>query len=184
MPPHSLPAPGTAIRFLTEEAAAEPLGPSFSICTLVSDRAQYAAMVESFIVGSLAIRISDPHGEDQRRGTLPAHAASLDEDFVVLRRAAPVGLSADMDGFHLYGADLCLQARLAGRSAWVIDVHLRHLSPGRVDATFDRAKNAFERKYFHRFAGLRRSRTTCTMLQLRRSRFGPLRQLLRRPARP
>jgi hypothetical protein len=255
--PPPAPPPGAAIRFLTE-AAVEPPGPSFSICTLVNDRAQYAAMVESFTAGGfgpevaefialdttgdlrcdafqgiprllaaasrryvvlchqdvrlledgaavllarlaeldrldphwalagnaggtaaggLAIRISDPHGEGQRRGALPARAVSLDENFIVLRRAAPVGLSADMTGFHLYGADLCLQARLAGRSAWVIDFHLRHLSPGRRDATFDRAQAEFERKYAQLFAGVRRIRTTCTELRLRRSWIG---QWLRR----
>ncbi|WP_149535608.1 acyl esterase [Siccirubricoccus phaeus] len=122
--------------------------------------------------GELAIRISDPYGEDQRRGRLPARAVSLDENFLVLRRAAPVGLSADLAGFHLYGADLCLQARLAGRSAWVIDFHLRHLSPGRKDASFHAAQTAFEAKYAALLAGLRGMRTTCTQLDLRRSRLG------------
>lgn len=118
--------------------------------------------------GDLAIRISDPHGEDQRRGVLPARAASLDENFLVLRRAAPVGLSADLQGYHLYGADLCLQARLAGRSAWVVDFHLRHLSPGSTDASFHAAKAQFEAKYAGLLGALDVIRTTCTKLRLRR----------------
>jgi hypothetical protein len=252
-----------AIRFLTEEGAGATEGPSFSICTLVNDRAMHVEMVESFIAGGfgpeiaeyialdttigvgcdafqgiprllaaargqhvvlchqdvrvledgaaallarlaelesldphwalagnaggtaaggIALRISDPHGEDQRCGALPARAVSLDENFIVLRRDAPVGLSADMRGFHLYGTDLCLQAMLAGRSAWVIDFHLRHLSPGRVDASFRQAKQAFEGKYAQLFAQLHRIRTTCTKLRLRRSRLRELRQLFRRLA--
>jgi hypothetical protein len=255
--------PAPAIHFLAEEGTVASEGPSFSICTLVNDRAKHAGMVESFSVGGfgpgiaeyialdttigagcdafqgiprllaaargrhvvlchqdvrlledgaaallarlaeldsldphwalagnaggtaaggIAIRISDPHGEDQRCGALPARVVSLDENFIVLRRGAPIGLSADMRGFHLYGADLCLQARLAGRSAWVIDFHLRHLSPGRVDASFRQAKKAFEGKYHHLFAQFHRIRTTCTLLQLRRSRLGALRQLFRRMA--
>ncbi|MCO6415649.1 hypothetical protein JYK14_05585 [Siccirubricoccus sp. KC 17139] len=122
--------------------------------------------------GELAIRISDPYGEDQRRGRLPARAVSLDENFLVLRRAAPIGLSADLAGFHLYGADLCLQAGLAGRGAWVIDFHLRHLSPGRKDASFHAAQAGFEAKYAALPTRLRRIRTTCTKLDLRRSRLG------------
>ncbi len=116
--------------------------------------------------GGLAIRISDPHGEDQRRGALPARVESLDENFLVLRRDAPIGLSRDIGGWHLYGADLCLQARLAGRSAWVIDFHLRHLSAGRVDAGFRASQAAFEAKYGRLLRGPRRLRTTCARLRL------------------
>ncbi len=116
--------------------------------------------------GRLALRITDPHGADQHRGPLPAQVESLDENFIVLRRDAPIGLSADLAGFHLYGADLCLHARLAGRSAWVVDFHLQHLSPGRVDAGFLAAQEAFQRKWA---AQLRRTapiHTTCTRLDM------------------
>ncbi|MBR0656120.1 hypothetical protein [Plastoroseomonas arctica] len=119
--------------------------------------------------GDLAIRISDPHGEDQHRGALPARAASLDENFIVLNRDAPLGLSADLTGFHFYGADLCLHARLAGRSAWVIDFHLRHLSPGTKDAGFKAAQKRFEGKYRALFARDWRIRTTCARLRLKRN---------------
>ena len=119
--------------------------------------------------GDLAIRISDPYGEDQRRGALPARVASLDENFIVLRRDAPVGLSADLTGFHFYGADLCIHARLAGRSAWVIDFHLRHLSPGTKDHTFKAAQARFEAKYRALFALPWRIRTTCAWLRLKRN---------------
>jgi hypothetical protein len=117
--------------------------------------------------GSLAIRITDPHGADQRVGALPARAASLDENFIVLRRVAGIGFSAPLSGFHLYGADLCLDACAKGRSAWVIDFHLQHLSGGRVDAAFLAAEAAFEAHWSGRIPGLDRLRTTCTTLDLR-----------------
>lgn len=119
--------------------------------------------------GAIAIRISDPYGDDQHRGTLPARAVSLDENFILLRRDAPLGLSADLTGFHFYGADLCLHARLAGRSAWVIDFHLRHLSPGTKDASFKAAQSRFEAKYRALFALPWRIRTTCARLHLKRA---------------
>ncbi len=100
--------------------------------------------------GSLALRITDPHGAGQSRGPFPAQVLSLDENFIVVRREAGLRPSEMLSGFHLYGTDLCLQARMAGHSAWVIDFHLRHLSPGHVDAGFLRQQEAFERQWGQR----------------------------------
>jgi hypothetical protein len=116
--------------------------------------------------GGWAMRISDPHGEDVRRGALPARVTSLDENFLVLRRDAPVGLSRDLSGFDLYGTDLCLQAALAGRSSWVIDFHLRHLSGGQVGPRFRATQRALEARYAALAALPRRVPTTCTTLRL------------------
>jgi hypothetical protein len=115
--------------------------------------------------GALVIRISDPHGEDQRRGAFPTRVVSLDENFIIIRRDALVGISAGLAGFHLYGTDMCLQARCAGRSAWVIDFHLRHFSAGSVDASFHQMRRALEAHYDRTFKGFPwRIRTTCTRL--------------------
>ena len=125
--------------------------------------------------GALMLRITDPHGADQHRGPLPARVASLDENFLVIRGGLGVVPSGDLEGFHLYGTDLCLAARLAGRSAWVIDFHLHHLSPGRVDAGFLDQQERFERAWGARLGQGERIRTTCTTLTLR---AGPLSGLL------
>ncbi len=116
--------------------------------------------------GDTAIRISDPYGEDTHRGTLPARAVALDENFIVLRREAPIGVSADIGGFHLYGADLCLQATLAGRSAWVIDFHLRHLSGGTVDLGFCDVQERFQARYAALFGRRWHIRTNATWLHV------------------
>lgn len=97
--------------------------------------------------GHLALRISDPHGEDQRRESLPARVQSLDENFIVVRKSANLALSRDLKGFHLYGTELCVVAGVLGHSAHVIDFHLRHLSPGRKDAAFHQARWAMVQKY-------------------------------------
>ena len=117
--------------------------------------------------GRLALRITDPHGADQRRGILPVRVASLDENFLVVRAEAGIRPSAELRGFHFYGTDLCLQARLAGRSAWVIDFHLHHLSPGQVDRRFLDDQERFEHHWGARLGRSERIRTTCAHLSLR-----------------
>ncbi len=115
--------------------------------------------------GRLALRISDPHASDQDHGPFPARAQALDENFLVVKKAARIGFSRDLEGFHLYGADLCQMAHIAGHTAYVIDFHLTHLSGGKRDASFAAAQNAFQRKW--RLAlSPRWMQTTCTVLRL------------------
>jgi len=115
--------------------------------------------------GELALRITDPHGRDQRTKALPARVMSLDENWIVVRKAARIGFSRDLEGFHLYGADLCMTADLMGWHAYVIDFHLEHLSPGKKDASFDAAAHRFEAKW-SRALRPRLMQTTCTRLPI------------------
>jgi hypothetical protein len=80
--------------------------------------------------GRLALHITDPHGADRRLGELPCRVTALDEDFILVRRQANLGLPRDLAGFHFYGAALCLAAEALGYSSWAVDFHLRHLSGG------------------------------------------------------
>jgi hypothetical protein len=111
--------------------------------------------------GRVAIRISDPHGADQAIGPFPARATALDENFILVRRDANLALSHDLRGYHFYGADLCIVADMLGRSAYVIDFHLRHKSAGNTDASFYAARRAAIAKYRRAFR-TRWIRTTCT----------------------
>lgn len=115
--------------------------------------------------GVLAIRITDPHGADQHEGPLPRRVASLDENFIVVKRSARIGFSNDLSGFHFYGADICLQASVAGYTAYVIDFHLAHLSPGRKSRAFDAMQSAFRDKW-QRALGARWVQTTCSLVHL------------------
>ncbi len=122
-------------------------------------------------IGRLAMRISDPHGDDRRIGSLPERALSLDENFLVLKRSARVGLSRDLTGFHFYGADLCLAADVMGYTAYVINFHLRHLSDGRISPAFYQARKAFRAKW-SRALRPRWMQTTCGLMRLSGSRIG------------
>lgn len=124
-------------------------------------------------IGRLAMRISDPHGENRRIGSLPERAMSLDENFLVLKRSARIGFSRDLAGFHFYGADLCLAADIMGFSAYVIDFHLRHLSEGRISPVFYAARKAFRAKW-SRALRPRWMQTTCGLVRLTGSRLGQL----------
>lgn len=115
-------------------------------------------------------RLTDRHGFDMTSGPLPGRVVSLDENFVLIRRDASLGFSHDLSGFHIYATDLCLQADLRGRSAWVVDFHLEHLGQGRVDASFAACMSGFSQKYRRAL----RSRTIITpSVRLSVGRFDP-----------
>ena len=115
--------------------------------------------------GRLAIRITDPHGFNRRVGSLPAKVTTLDENFMVVKRAARLGFSHDLTGFHFYGADLCLVADMLGWSAYVIDFHLEHLSGGVKGPSFAAAEEAFRAKW-SRALRPRFLQTTCALVSL------------------
>ena len=126
--------------------------------------------------GRVRMHLNEPTGQ-WREKILPLKARSLDENFLLLRRDQPPFGSPGLHGFHLYGTDVCLNAIVRGRSAYVIDFLLTHLSGGNYQTpAFDEASERLARhwgKYF--LAGL--VRTTCTELCL--SCSGPVRTVLR-----
>jgi hypothetical protein len=115
--------------------------------------------------GILALRISDPHGNDQNSGNLPSQVVSLDENFIIVKAASRTGFSADLVGFHFYGADICLHAGLAGYTAYVIDFHLRHLSGGNKSDDFVIAQTHFCAKW-NRVLTSRWIQTTCVLVHV------------------
>lgn len=114
-------------------------------------------------LNQLCVRITDPYGENRRQGAFPFKAYSLDENFLLLKRAANLGFSADLTGFHFYGTDICLLANTAGFQCYVIDFHLTHHSKGNKNASFYDCERALIQKYRGAFRS-RFIRTTCTRL--------------------
>ena len=100
--------------------------------------------------GAKAIRITDPYSADLKVGNFPSKVMSIDENFMVIDRSALIRTTAGLTGFHLYGTDLCFNARQLGTSAWVIDFHLKHKSAGTVDEKYANAQNQLMLTYRQR----------------------------------
>jgi hypothetical protein len=80
--------------------------------------------------------IADPHGTTWA-SVLPQRVISLDENLLILRTERQPDCSPDLSGWHLYGADVVLNASVAGGSAYVIDFRVTHLSGGNPDGYED-----------------------------------------------
>jgi hypothetical protein len=81
---------------------------------------------------------------------LPARAATLDELLLVVPKGTPLKADPEL-GFHLYGADLCLQAAERGLTVVVIDAYCNHNSRNiGLPREFFASAEAFARKWHHR----------------------------------
>lgn len=121
-------------------------------------------------LGQLAFRITDANGEEQSLGEFPVRVQSLDENFIVVKSDANLALSGDLNGFHMYGTDLCLIASILGYSAYVVSFNLHHKSPGNKGRrdddnpmSFYHTRDNLIEKYGRAFAP-RWIYTTCTKL--------------------
>jgi glycosyltransferase involved in cell wall biosynthesis len=83
-------------------------------------------------LNDLAVRISDPHGENIAQGPFPSRVTGLDENFIVIKAQANLALSGNISGFHLYATDMSIIASVLGFRSYVIDFHLKHKSRGIV----------------------------------------------------
>lgn len=91
---------------------------------------------------------------------LPAEVNSLDENFIVINATTNISISSDLEGFHLYGTDLCIIADFLGYTSYVIPFLVNHLSKGNLEAleeNIPKFKKAYGRKIRSRYM-----ETTCT----------------------
>lgn len=115
-------------------------------------------------------RIAYPDGKIINDTPFPIKVNSLDENFLVIRKDANIGISRDLKGFHLYGTDLCIIAKVLGFNCYVIDFLLTHKSYGNPDQSFFQLKADLISKYKKAFAG-HYIRTTITTLFISGSSF-------------
>ena len=104
-----------------------------------------------------------------RKGILPSKVRSLDENFLIFKASANLAVAADLEGFHMYGTDVCLVAECLGYSAFVIDFNLIHKGLGIVDESFHSLSAKLQRKYSTFFRG-RYIRTTITRFYISSNR--------------
>jgi hypothetical protein len=116
-------------------------------------------------IKDIVYRITEPNNVFKRRGNPTQKVVSVDENFILVKRSANLALSTNLDGFHLYGTDLCLIAHILGFNAYVVNFNLLHKSKGNVDAKFYKIKAQLLQKYEAAFSG-RFIQTTCTNFYL------------------
>lgn len=98
---------------------------------------------------------------------LPKKVKTLDENILIIKKAAQLSVSNDISGFHLYGTDLCLLAQIKGYSCYVIPFLVRHLSKGNLK-DLESYEKYFINKYGHKL-NLGFIQTTCTRFYLSNS---------------
>ena len=91
------------------------------------------------------IRALTDHAGEHLSGEKPGRVLSLDENFLVIKRASGLACSEGLSGFHIYATDLCLNAYRAGHSAYVVDFRVTHLGTSLDDAELTRLATDFER---------------------------------------
>ncbi|MCK6052953.1 acyl esterase [Moraxella osloensis] len=111
--------------------------------------------------GEMKIRITDPHGKDQKIGLFPEQVISLDENFLIMNNKYNLSCSYNLNGYHLYGLDICANAMNLGLNCYVVDFHLTHKSGGKIDSSFLNARKEVIRSYSRRL-GVKFFSTTCT----------------------
>lgn len=106
-------------------------------------------------------KISDPHGINQTFGPFPSKVISVDENFILINNKYNLACTYQLNGFHLYGIDLCTNAINLGLKCYVIDFHLYHKSAGNIDRSFYESREKFIKVQYER---LKRKffSTTCT----------------------
>ena len=121
--------------------------------------------------------VHDPNGFHHAL-PLPQRVQTLDENFLVIRRASGVRCSTELSGFHLYATDLCLHAAALGFPCFVIDFYFTHLSGGNVNSDHFKSGLAEFRRHWDPKFRMYLVRTPCTFFYL--SRYAVVRRLLAR----
>lgn len=108
-----------------------------------------------------ALHVSDVFGARRvANGPFPRRVDTLDECVLILPRERAVAGSLDLDGFHFFGSDLCLQAEIAGGTSYVVGFHLMHHGAATLGPSFTRGHDRLRAKYRRLFPGRQLHTTT------------------------
>ena len=112
-------------------------------------------------VGLHFSHITHGDGKEFFEGPLPQEVMTLDENFLVFNSKNRISISSDLEGFHLYGADLCLIAKMLGYKCFAINFHVLHYGEGSANAAFYKIQSQLIKKYT-RIKKTQFIATTCT----------------------
>jgi hypothetical protein len=113
-------------------------------------------------------KMSKVSGKEGAKGFHLVH--TLDENLLIVKAEARLSLSYDLEGFHLYGLDLCDVARRLGRTCYVAPMRWYHGSHGTLNAAFYQKVLEFESK-MRNYRWPKIWATTCTYLTVSQSAF-------------
>jgi hypothetical protein len=116
------------------------------------------------------MKITHPNNQTIEKGILPAKINTLDENFLVIKKEANIGLSSNLKGFHFYGTDICILANIRGYSCYAINFNILHKSEGKIDANYYKNKKELIHKYENALKS-RFLRTTITHIFISSSHF-------------
>ena len=121
-------------------------------------------------IKDIVYRVTESDNITKRRGYPIQKVVSVDEHFILVKKEANLSLSSNLNGFHLYGTDLCVLSNILGFNNYVIDFNLIHKSKGNVSKDFYLIKKMLILKYGESFKG-RYIQTTCTYFYLSNSKL-------------
>ncbi len=121
----------------------------------------------------VAMHVTQKSGKRLKEALLPLKTMTVDENFMLVKNDANLAFSSNLNGFHMYGTDICLIADVLGYSAYVVDFNLTHKSDGNADESFYSLKRALIKKYHKAFKS-RFISTTITRFYISGSYLGDI----------
>ena len=115
---------------------------------------------------TLGLKMPKVSGKKGAKGYNLVH--TLDENLLIVKAEARLSLSYDLEGFHLYGLDLCDVARRLGRTCYVAPMRWYHGSHGTLNTAFYQKVSEFESK-MRNYRWPKLWATNCTFLTVSRS---------------
>ena len=112
-----------------------------------------------------SICVTHHNGKIHKSKNFPFRAKSVDENLIILNHKWSPTISIDLNGFHLYGTELCKVASLSGHAAYVINFHVKHMGAGRMGDDFLKVKKQIIKKYARKLK-TDCIQTTCTRIVL------------------
>ncbi|MDB5013823.1 MAG: hypothetical protein JWQ25_2025 [Daejeonella sp.] len=109
----------------------------------------------------VAMHVTQNSGHRLVEHLLPLKTKTVDENFILVKNTSNLALSHNLQGFHLYGTDICLIAETLGFTSYIIDFNLTHKSNGNADASFYKIRRELMKKYQQAWRG-RFTSTTIT----------------------